>query len=145
MKKNWLITIALMLALVLVCAACGGSGSEETEDEADLPTVTAPPAADGEEIIIGAEANDRPDPSNAVDYAAWLETLSEEQRYVEENLVGAEVDELIEYLGEPKKKSFSTSCLTANAEDGVYEYDGFYVQTTRFPNGTEYVMGTIKA
>ena len=154
MKKTWLITIALMLALVLVCASCGGSGKddnansneEEAAEEAvvdELPSVTAPPVEAGEETIIGAEENSRPDPSDANAYETWLSSLSEEQRYVEENLVGQEVDALIEYLGEPKSTTYVPSCIMAEADDGVFVYDAFSVQTTRFPNGTEYIMGTV--
>ena len=144
MKKNWLITIALMLALVVVCAACGDSGSGDEAEEEDLPMVTAPPALEGDDDIIGAEENSRPDPSDKGAYEAWLASLSKEQRYVEENLVGAGVDELIDYLGEPNSIAWAPSCIMADAEDGTYSYDGFYVSTTRFPNGTEYVMGTLK-
>ena len=149
MKKNWLITIALMLALVFVCAACGGSGNDDSRNEEEeavvdeLPTVTAPPVENGEEAIIGAEENSRPDPSDANAYETWLASLSEEQRYVEENLVGQEVDALIEYLGEPKSTSYVPSCIMAEAEDGIFVYDAFSVQTTRFPNGTEYIMSTV--
>lgn len=145
MKKTLIGILALMMALVMLCTACGGSKTEEepeaTEAPAatELPTVTAPPQQAAEEDIVSAEDNSAPEQMTNSD---WLASLSEEQRKVEEELVGGKVEDLIAALGEPERKEYSTSCLVADGEDGVFYYDGFVVMTTKFPNGDEYVMGT---
>lgn len=146
MKKKtfWLAAIAMMAALICLCSACSSSGTTEAEatevpEETEIPSVTAPPAEESEDDMVAADDNSAPE---LVDSDDWLASLSEEQRMVEEELIGVTVDELYEVLGEPRTAVYSTSCLVADAQDGLLYYDGFYVSTTLFPNGTEYVMGT---
>ena len=145
MKKTWIAVVALMMILAMLCTACGGSKDDDKAQASepaatDLPTVTAPPASGEEDTVTGLTADDNRAPEGMT-REAWLATLSEDQRKAEE-LTGRTVEELIQVLGEPKASEYTTSCLVADGEDGILTYDGFYVSTTRFPNGVEYVMGT---
>lgn len=146
MKKTWIGLIALMMALLVLCTACGGSSDKE-EKEAEpspsgLPSVTAPPEGEAGEEDGMLKANANGSPVAGMDRATWLASLSEEQRKVEEDLIGQTVQELYKAIGKPKKTEYGTSCLVANGEDGILTYDGFTVSTTRYPNGQELVMGT---
>ncbi len=145
MKKTWCAALALMMILAMLCTACGKSGGDaaETKDPAaatDLPTVTAPPAAGEDSQVMGLAADDNHAPEGMTQ-EEWLATLSEDQRKAEE-LRGHAVEELYEAIGEPKGAEYTASCLVEGGEDGILAYDGFYVATTRFANGVEYVMGT---
>lgn len=141
MKKTTIVTLVLILALAALCAGCGGSGGDTEAPEAtDIPTVTRPPE-DGEEVpgLLGADENSGPGSMSREDYLA---SMSEQQRYVEENLVGKDVQALYDYLGKPKSSSYVTSCMVLDGKDGILQYDGFFVSTTIFSNGVERVMGT---
>lgn len=143
MKRNWIAALLLMAALAVFCTACGGGNDAPAADAqaTKLPTVTAPPegAEDAEDAMLTADDNKAPDRR---DRASYLAAMSEDQRKVEEELIGATVEDLYKAIGKPKSTEYTTSCLVADGEDGTLYYDGFYVSTTRFPNGTEYVMGT---
>lgn len=149
MKKTLIAVLMLMSMMVLLCAACGGSdesaqtvsSAAETETEATLPPVTTkePDTDDGQPNIVEADDNTRPGETVSTD---WLSTLSEEQRYVEENLIGASVDDVIAYLGEPNSTEYTATCLGHGGQDGILWYDGFIVSTTRYPSGEEIVLGT---
>ena len=147
MKKTYIWVAALMLALLVLCTACSGSDSApEKEAEAEpsqLPSVTAPPEGEGtaDDGILKANANAF-GTASFYDRDSWLASLSEDQRLVEEELIGQPVDDLYKAIGKPKSANYSTSCLVLDGEDGLLEYDGFTVATTRFPNGEELVMGT---
>lgn len=145
MRKTWIAALALMMILAMVCTACsGGSDKDSAEQSAaattDLPTVTAPPANGEDSEVMGLAADDNHAP-DGMTQEEWLASLSEEQRKAEE-LTGHTVDELFEAIGEPKNAAYTASCLVEGGEDGILAYDGFYVSTTRFTNGVEYVMGT---
>lgn len=146
MKRNWFIAIVLIMALTVLCTACGGGNNDGGKEPAettggDLPSVTAPPASGSGDETKGLAADDNTAPG-MINREDWLASLSEEQRMVEEELRGATVEELYEAIGEPISAEYSASCLVADGEDGVLEYDGFKVSTTRLSNGAEYVMGT---
>lgn len=139
MKRNWIAVLVLMVILAAFCAACGGNDAANAEPT-EMPTVTAPPeGALDEDAMLTADENNAPE---RLDRASYLAAMGEEQRKVEEELIGATVEDLFEAIGRPKNMEYTTSCLVENGEDGMLYYDGFYVSTTRFPNGTEYVMGT---
>ena len=62
MKKILLVSLALMMALMVLCSACGGSKDDTTaptqEPEAtELPSVTAPPQENGDESENAVSAN----------------------------------------------------------------------------------------
>ena len=140
MKRNRIAALVLLVMLSVVCTACGGNETASAEPT-QLPLVTAPPNGSEGEVIGMLIADDNTAPER-VDREAWLASLSEEQRLVEEKLIGATVDELYDAIGKPINLEYTTSCVVADGEDGLLYYDGFYVATTRCPNGTEYVMGT---
>ena len=147
MKKSVFGILALMMALTMLCSACsGGDKPEPTEspEATELPSVTAPPLDEnGNPInIIGADANNPAAGNGIVDRESWLASLSEEQRLVEETLIGKSVEELYKAIGKPLRSSYGVSCLVANAEDGILYYDGFMVTTVRYPNGSEIIFGT---
>ena len=151
MKKT--IALLLLMSMMLaLCAACGGSkedvapaASEAAAPavvEEDLPTVQRNNnTADTEDDngMIAAEDNKAAGADVNTD---WLASLSEEQRYVEENLIGASIEDLLDYLGEPKSEEYTTTCLGHDGWDGILWYDGFIVSTTRYSNGTEVILGT---
>lgn len=154
MKKT-IALLLLMSMLLALCAACGGSKEDTSapavpdepvaaaEVEEDLPTVQRNTDANtnNDNGMIAAEENIA---AGSVVNTNWLETLSEEQRYVEENLIGTTLEDLIAYLGEPRDEEYHTSCLVSDGLDGILYYNGFYVSTTRYPSGEEIVMGTVE-
>lgn len=150
MKKTLIVTMALMMALLILCTACGGSNTEEpaaSPTEApvatDLPTVTAPAQEQSDDSgTVSANANDTSAAATHMDRETWLASLSEDQRKVEEELIGSSVDELYAAIGEPISATYGASCLVEGGKDGMLVYDGFTVSTTLFPNGSEMVMGT---
>ena len=150
--KKMVALLLLMSMMLALCAACGGSKAEPTAPavseaanpapvEEDLPTVQRNnnTAVEDDNGMIAAENNERAGANVNTD---WLASLSEEQRYVEENLIGAPLEDLLAYLGEPKSEEYTTTCLGHDGWDGILWYDGFIVSTTRYSNGTEVVLGT---
>lgn len=148
MKKTLLGILALTMALTVLCSACGGNtekapeATEAPAEATELPTVTKPPEEAEETGMVGANANNNVTLMEGMDRDTWLASLSEDQRLVEEELIGATVEELYKAIGEPKSSYYSTSCMVVDGEDGMLYYDGFSVSTTRFPSGMEMVMGT---
>lgn len=145
MKKNWIVLLALVMALTVFCTACGGGTKEPAPTEqpveaTELPTVTAPPKGDqSQDGMLSSDDNAAPE---LRDHETDLANMSETQRKVEEELLGATVEDLYAAIGQPKSAEYATSCVVADGEDGILQYDGFIVSTTRWPNGTELVMGT---
>ncbi len=146
MKKTWMSVLALMMALMVFCAACGGSGDkgpEESPEATELPSVTPPPKGEEDATnMVGANANSNGLAAIGMDRETWLASLSEEQRMVEEELIGKPVEDLYEAIGKPERSDYGTSCLVLSGKDGILYYDGFTVATTLFPSGEELVMGT---
>ena len=144
MKKIWSVALALTMILAVLCTACGGNTEEKPSAEKPandtLPSVTAPPAGEeADKVGLAAEENSAPEQVSRGD---WLATLCPEQRLVEEELIGATVEELYDAIGEPESAVYTASCLVSDGQDGVLTYDGFIVSTTKMANGVEYVMGT---
>lgn len=145
MKKTTIIVLALVLALTTLCAACGGSNAPTTspteapETEAtEIPTVTAPPEDQPVDNIVAADDNSAPEQKTSGDAIA---SMGEQQQYVEQ-LAGEPVQALYDYMGEPKSKEYTTSCMVMDAEDGILYYDGFYVCTLKYSDDEEYIMST---
>ncbi len=145
MKKNGIVVLTLVLALALFCAACGGGAKEPAPTEqpaaaTELPTVTKPPEGEsGADDVLTSDDNAAP---AFRDHELDLASMSETQRKVEEELIGATVEDLYAAIGQPKSSDYAASCLVADGEDGILHYDGFIVSTTRWPSGDERVMGT---
>lgn len=146
MKKIWIGITALTMALLILCTACGGGSkptvSEPSGEPTELPSVTAPPKeGEQDDGMLSANANASGFAASGMDRETWLASLSEDQRLVEEELIGKSVDELYKAIGKPKKATYTASCMVANGEDGMLEYEDFTVSTLR-ANGKETVMGT---
>ncbi len=143
MKKTWIVLLTLVMALTIFCSACGGNdnaSSTQAVSPTQLPTATKPP--EGAKDADGMLASDDNSAPEHRDRASDLAKMSPDQRKVEEELIGATVEDLYKAIGEPKSATYNTSCLVENGQDGILQYDGFIVSTTIFPNGDERVMGT---
>ncbi len=147
MKKTYIAALVLMLMLAMLCTACGGSDNTAKEsataapEETEIPSITAPPAGEGDGQEAGLAADDNAAPAQKASGDA-LANMSEEQRKAED-LIGSPVEDLYNAIGEPSEISaYTTSCMMPDAEDAVLTYNGFYVSVTRTASGETYVMGT---
>lgn len=52
---------------------------------------------------------------------------------------GQSVSALIDWLGEPQSRDYSSSCLVDGGQDGQLVYEGFIVYTLVQPDGSETV------
>ena len=141
MKRSMIAALLLMSILMVFCAACGGGNGDNTQAEAsanaaELPTITPPPAGEsnGQEAIAAEE--------NA---AATLDGLGEvgyvsEEHSIAASLVGQDVQALYDAIGEPNNTEYVVGCYE-NGDDGMLYYDGFYVNTYRYTNGAETILG----
>lgn len=131
MKKT--VIFLLCLSLMLALAACGGAPAQEsapTEAPAAAPETAADEtAAPEQEAAPAPEAESEAAPEN--DPAATVEQVLAMQ--------GQSVDGLIEWLGEPLSREYSSSCLVDGGQDGQLRYEGFTVYTLVQPDGTETV------
>ena len=55
-------------------------------------------------------------------------------------MIGADLNDLIAVIGEPASAAYTESCLVLGGEDGLLAYEGFTVQTIRYPTGMERVV-----
>lgn len=140
MKKTLAAILALCMFMMVFCAACGGGEKEETPaaeqtaQATELPTVTPPPAGEEGPAGIAAEENDAPELTNAG------EQFVSEDHKTAAGLVGKDVSELYKAIGEPERTEYVVGCYE-NGDDGLLYYDGFYVNTYRYTNGTETILG----
>lgn len=138
MKKA--VIFLLLLSFLIVLPACGDKDDvpDDAEVEAtELPTVTAPPEGEvDEEWILRAEARPK------VGEPGYVEPDSEEYRTAIE-MIGRDLKDLTDKIGEPKTSSYATSCIApgSGAEDGLLYYEDFTVSTVRYPSGKETVTG----
>ena len=123
----------ILLALLLSLAACGAPAVSEPEEEA--PQLTS--------VLPGASSQKTP---AAVPTEAPKETPAPEQNEKSQiaetvakvkKMKGQPVADLIELLGEPISKEYSSSCLIEGGQDGQLVYDGFIVYTLVQKDGTE--------
>lgn len=54
------------------------------------------------------------------------------------------VSEFVAIVGNPDKKSYDTSCLEDNAQDGIWTYRGFSIATLKRNNGEEVFMNIMR-
>ena len=107
MKRFWLMLLCLMLLL----SACGGSAEPTTPTAAPTEATQAPEVTEAPtQEPTGTEAPD-------------LKELAK-------SCIGKSVEELYELIGEPESSDYATSCL-GEGEDGNLYYDGFTVYTYR--------------
>lgn len=145
MKK--ILVVMLMLSVLTTFAACGKEETVEPEatpeatvEPTEVPSVTAPPEEAANTSVDMVEAEGKP---MTPDMEGYVEPDSEGYRTAM-SMIGSDVSELIEIIGEPTKgDSYVTSCIApgSGAEDGMLYYDDFTVSTIRYPNGSEIVMG----
>ncbi len=134
MKK--IVAMILLALLSLSLAACGGAApapaKEEAPQQATQAETPAEPAAEPEAPAAEPEAPAEESPEE--------EPLSKEEiiaRVIE--MKGRPVEDLIDWLGEPERREYSSSCLIDGGQDGQLYYDGFTVYTLVQPDGTETV------
>ena len=108
-KRN-LILSALCLICALLLIGCGGSAAPAVETaapaESTAPTATLPddnlePAGEPAPFDIAQDYIDRP------------------------------LEELVAALGEPVSSEYGPSCLVQGAEDGMHQYEGFFISTLK--------------
>lgn len=108
-KRN-LILSALCLICALLLIGCGGSAAPAAETaapaESTAPTATLPdenlePAGEPAPFDIAQDYIDRP------------------------------LEELVAALGEPVSSEYGPSCLVQGAEDGMHQYEGFFISTLK--------------
>lgn len=127
--------ILLLLALLLSLAACGAPAEKEEPEEEEAPVMTAvlpgasqkTPEEEPEEAPAEVEVSTDEEPeSTTADTVARVLKMK-----------GQPVEDLIEWLGEPISREYSSSCLIDGGQDGQLIYDGFVVYTIVQPDGTE--------
>ncbi len=118
MKKTSVLILCLALLLLSAC------GSGETAP-APAPTEAPAPAAVPTEAPAEEPVEATPDTAAIVSQVL--------------DLRGHPVEELIDWLGEPLSRDYSSSCLVQGGQDGQLVYEGFTVYTLVQPDGTETV------
>ena len=125
MKRLMIAALALIMSICL--CACGSSqtpAAEGTNPQPLSPVMDTAPASDSS----AAEPAALP-PASETD--AQPEETSP-SRYTEaQEYIGRSAAELIAALGEPQSSEYASSCDVENAEDGMLQYDGFYVWTLK--------------
>ncbi len=133
MKKAF--ALILLLALLLTLAACGAPAApEEPEEEVPVMTAVLPGASQKEEPAV-----EPTEPPAEVEVAAEEEPESNTAETVARilKMKGQPVEDLIEWLGEPISREYSSSCLIDGGQDGQLVYEGFTVYTLVQADGTE--------
>ncbi len=167
MKKLFPVLLAALCLILIVCAACGGNKTEANVSVSATmepsPTPSPTPTATPEPTVT-PEATATPEPTatpEATDAAqsgtstnsnsnsnanSNANTQTEEAddidpRTVAQGLVGQSVDALFSAIGQPGSSSYVASCLVIGGEDGTLYYSGFEVDTVRYGDGTEVILG----
>lgn len=114
-KRN-LILSALCRICALLLIGCGGSAA---------PAETAAPAA---ETAAPAEstAPTATLPDENLEPAGEPAPFDIAQDYIDRPL-----EELVAALGEPVSSEYGPSCLVQGAEDGMHQYEGFFISTLK--------------
>lgn len=130
MKK--MIVVLLCLALLPALAACGAPAEAPA-----APAPTEAPAAAAPEAPAPAE--ETPAPAEAAEETPAGEETQDPAEIVARilEMQGQPVEDLIDWLGEPESREYSSSCLVEGGQDGQLCYDGFTVYTLVQPDGTE--------
>lgn len=126
--------LILVLAMLLTLAACGAPAAKEEDEDAPQLTSVLPgssqkaPAAERTEAPAATAAPEQNEKSEIAETIAKVKKMK-----------GQPVADLIELLGEPISKEYSSSCLIEGGQDGQLIYDGFIVYTLVQKDGTETV------
>ena len=124
--------LVLILALLLSLAACGSSAANTVDEDAPVLTAELPGAS---QKAPAAEPTEAPEASAAPTEAAEPDTAEIVARVLK--MKGQPVEDLIEWLGEPISREYSSSCLIEGGQDGQLIYDGFIVYTLVDKDGAE--------
>lgn len=133
MKKTF--ALILIAALLLALAACGSGAANEAqtaEEEAPVITSVLPGAS---QSAPADEPEQAPEETAAPAQSETSDTAEIVARVLE--MKGQPVEDLIELLGEPLSRDYSSSCLVEGGQDGQLVYDGFTVYTLVQADGTE--------
>ena len=113
MKRKLILSI-LCLICALLLIGCGNSAPAETPAPSQ-PAETAVPSATLPDA--GLEPAGEPTPFEIA------------QEYIDRPL-----EELIDAIGEPLSSDYVPSCLIQGGQDGILQYDGFWVSTIKDGN-----------
>ncbi len=114
-KRNLILSV-LCLVCALLLIGCGGTG---------VPAESAQPAAETEAPAESAA------PTAALPDAG-LEPAGEPTPFeIAQDYIDRPLEELIEVLGDPVSSEYGPSCLVQGAEDGMHQYEGFFVSTLK--------------
>ena len=126
--KRWMIAA---LALTLCASLCACAGSKPSQEETELQPLSPvmeemPPAS-----VSNAEDQTPLPPASETD--ALPEETGDTESLISQaqECIGRSVDELIAAIGEPESSEYAASCEAEDAEDGMLQYDGFYVWTLK--------------
>ena len=124
--------LLLILAMLLSLAACGSNAANSVDEDAPVLTAELPGAS---QKAPAAEPTEAPQATAA----PAKEEKSEKDETIERvlKMKGQPVADLIELLGEPLSREYSSSCLIDGGQDGQLIYDGFIVYTLVQKDGTE--------
>ena len=139
MKKKLSVVWTLAALMLVLCAACGGSENAPAEAEmTPLVLATAEPV----QVEAAAMVTAQPRTEAQVGTDAEAEYTCEQERIANEDMAGATVEELIQVIGPPVAwGEYGASCNIEGNDDGSLIYESFTVSTTRYPDGTELVLG----
>lgn len=117
-KRNLIIS-ALCILCALLLIGCGSSAAPaEAVPSAEPVAETAAPAESAAPTASLPDAN--------------LEPAGEPTPYeVAQDYIDRPLEDLLAVLGEPSASEYASSCLVQGAEDGMHQYDGFYVYTLK--------------
>ncbi len=124
--------LVLVLALLLSLAACGSSAANTVDEDAPVLTAELPGAS---QKAPAAEPTEAPQATPAPVKDEKSETAETVARVLK--MKGQPVKDLIDLLGEPISREYSSSCLIEGGQDGQLIYDGFVVYTLVQKDGTE--------
>lgn len=130
MKRTY--AVILLLALLLSLAACGAPAVSEPEEEAPQLTSVLPGASSQNAPAAPTEAPKETPVPEPDEKSQIAETVAKVKK-----MKGQPVANLIELLGEPISRDYSSSCLIEGGKDGQLVYDGFIVYTLVQKDGTE--------
>lgn len=110
-----ILSVLLIAAMLFTLCSCSDSKAPDKDMQSTLPG-----ADSGAIESDDSDAAETPDEIN-------------KDKEIAESLIGREVSELYDAIGEPAESSYASSCL-GSGEDGELHYDGFTVYTYREAN-----------
>ena len=123
--------LVVFLGLVMLMCVILLMGKIMHREPKAAPAAAAPEAP--------APAEETPAPAEAAEATPAGEETQDPAEIVARilEMQGQPVEDLIDWLGEPESREYSSSCLVEGGQDGQLCYDGFTVYTLVQPDGTE--------